>query len=104
MRTSNNVYLRSQDHSPSLGVHSALPTFSFCSVTEFTLPWKAEKGQGDGGGGGGGPKPPPFYPFQRLPRRLTKLSIGVQYVAPFVNLLLGPNSSHFLSENKENYL
>ena len=41
------------------------------------------------GGGGGGEKerkkPSLFYPFQRLPRRLTKLCTDVQYVATFVN-------------------
>ena len=89
------TYLRSQDHSPSLGVHSALPTFSLCSATEFSLAWQAQKGHGDGGGGGKKKKPPPFYPFQRMPRRLTKLCTGVQYVAPFINLLLRPNSYHF---------
>ena len=37
--------------SPSLGVYSALPTFSLCSATEFSLAWQAQKGQGHGGGG-----------------------------------------------------
>ena len=55
----------------SLGVHSALPTFSLRSATELSLAWQVQK---------------------RLPRRLTKL---VQYVAPFINLLLRPNSCHY---------
>ena len=81
--------------SPSLGVHSALPTFSLCSATEFSLAWQAQIGQGHGGGGR--EIAPSLLP---LSTHATQVNETLHWctictVAPFINLLLRPNSCHF---------